>query len=98
MTALLRLRLLLSTDLAMPIRQHGAPLAGDVGASSAENADFIVCKILDLRFHALPDEITACHSSLGGEFGEWIDVVKDARSARAGAAGAGDPPQHPIHL
>ena len=45
------------------------------------------CKILDLRFHALPDEITACHSSLGGEFGEWIDVVKDASFARAGAAG-----------
>jgi hypothetical protein len=36
------------------------------------------CKILDLRFQALPDELTACHSSLGGEFGEWIDVVKDA--------------------
>ncbi len=36
-------------------------------------------KILDLRFQALPDEITACHSSLGGEFGEWIDVVKDAQ-------------------
>jgi hypothetical protein len=36
------------------------------------------CKILDLRFQALPDEITACHSSLGGEFGEGIDVVKDA--------------------
>jgi hypothetical protein len=35
-------------------------------------------KIRDLRFQALPDEITACHSSLGGEFGEWIDVVKDA--------------------
>jgi hypothetical protein len=32
-----------------------------------------------LRFQALPDEITTCHSSLGGEFGEWIDVVKDAR-------------------
>src|ERR1700730_12515311 len=38
----------------------------------------IICKILDLRFQALPDEITACYSSLGGEFGEWIDVVKDA--------------------
>ncbi len=36
------------------------------------------CKIRDVRFQALPDEITACHSSLGGEFGEWIDVVKDA--------------------
>jgi hypothetical protein len=36
-------------------------------------------KILDLRFQALPDEITACHSSLGGEFGEWLDVVKDAQ-------------------
>jgi hypothetical protein len=41
-----------------------------------------------LRFQALPDEITACHSSLGGEFGEWVDVVKDARRARAGKAGA----------
>jgi hypothetical protein len=30
-------------------------------------------------FQALPDEITACHSSLGGEFGEGIDVVKDAQ-------------------
>ncbi len=38
----------------------------------------LICKILDLRFRALSDEITACHSSLGGEFGEWIDVVKDA--------------------
>jgi hypothetical protein len=37
------------------------------------------CKMLDLRFQALPDEITACHSSLGGEFGEGIDVVKDAQ-------------------
>ena len=36
------------------------------------------CKIRDLRFPALPDDITACHSSLGGEFGEGIDVVKDA--------------------
>jgi hypothetical protein len=41
-----------------------------------------------LRFQALPDEITACHSSLGGEFGEWIDVVKDASFARAGASEA----------
>jgi hypothetical protein len=38
----------------------------------------LICKRLDLRFQTLPDEITACHSSLGGEFGEWIDVVKDA--------------------
>ncbi len=37
------------------------------------------CKILDLRFQAVPDEITPCHSSLGGEFGEGIDVVKDAQ-------------------
>ena len=36
------------------------------------------CKILDLRFQALPDEIATRHSSLGGEFGEWIDIVKDA--------------------
>src|SRR6202035_1570053 len=35
-------------------------------------ASAIDCKILDLRFHALPDEIIACHSSLGGEVGEWI--------------------------
>jgi hypothetical protein len=27
----------------------------------------------------VPDEITPCHSSLGGEFGEGIDVVKDAQ-------------------
>ncbi len=39
----------------------------------------ITCKILDLRFQAVPDEITPCHSSLGGEFGEGIDVVKDAQ-------------------
>jgi hypothetical protein len=39
----------------------------------------MICKILDLRFQALPDEITACHSSFGGEFDEWIDVVKDAQ-------------------
>jgi hypothetical protein len=51
----------------------------------------IMCKVLDLRFQALPDEITACHSSLGGEFGEWIDVVKDASFARAGAAGVVHP-------
>ncbi len=49
------------------------------------------CKILDLRFQALPDEITASHSSLLGEFGEWIDVVKDASCARAGEAGAVHP-------
>ena len=39
----------------------------------------MTCKILDLRFQAVPDEITPCHSSLGGEFGEGIDVVKDAQ-------------------
>ena len=49
------------------------------------------CKILDLSFQALPGEITASHSSLGGEFGEWIDVVKDASCARAGEAGAVHP-------
>jgi hypothetical protein len=38
----------------------------------------IKCKILDLRFQALPDDITACHSSLGGQFGERINSVKDA--------------------
>jgi hypothetical protein len=36
-------------------------------------------KILDLRFQALPDEIATRHSSHGGEFGEWIDIVKDAQ-------------------
>jgi hypothetical protein len=46
----------------------------------------ISCKILDLRFQALPDEITACHSSLGAKFGEWIDVVKDAQHRRASEA------------
>jgi hypothetical protein len=51
-------------------------------------------KRLDLRFQSLPQEIAARHSSLGGEFGEWIDVVKDASTvqspwiARAGGAGA----------
>jgi hypothetical protein len=39
----------------------------------------LFCEILDLRFQAVPDEITPCHSSLGGEFGEGIDVVKDAQ-------------------
>ena len=38
----------------------------------------MICEILDLSFQALPDEIKTCHSSLGGEFGERIDVVKDA--------------------
>ncbi|MGH6842334.1 MAG: hypothetical protein ACREDV_09635 [Methylocella sp.] len=32
-----------------------------------------------MSFQALPDEIAACHSFLGGEFGERIDVVKDAK-------------------
>jgi hypothetical protein len=36
------------------------------------------CKILDLRFQALPDEITACHSSLGGEFGESTSPIMPA--------------------
>ena len=58
---------------------------------ASESRARVKCKILDLRFHALPDEISACHSSLGGEFGEWIDVVKDASFARAGAAGAVHP-------
>ncbi len=58
------------------------------GEKGSRSRSLIKCKILDLRFQALPDEITACHSSLGGEFGEWIDVVKDASFARAGAAGA----------
>jgi hypothetical protein len=68
-------------------------------ASERDRPD--ICTILDLRFQALSDEITACHSSLGGEFGEWIDVVKDASQkgarrrrramARAGAADAPHP-------
>ncbi len=37
------------------------------------------CIIPDLRFQAVPDEITPCHSSLGGMIGEGIDVVKDAQ-------------------
>ena len=45
-------------------------------------ATHLICKILDLRFQALPDEITACNSSHGGEFGEWIDVVKDTKHRR----------------
>src|SRR3984893_17657841 len=53
-----------------------------------ERGECILCKILDLRFHALPDEIIACHSSLGGEFGEWIDVVQEARLPRARPTGA----------
>ncbi len=60
-----------------------------------------MCKILDLRFQALPDEIAACDSFLGGAFGEGIAVVKDAvgRSEEpsqatgdgTGSAGASDP-------
>ena len=57
-----------------------------------------MCRMVDLRFQALPDEITASHSSLGGEFGEWIDVVKDASCARPGEAGAVHPRQHRVHL
>jgi hypothetical protein len=51
------------------------------------------CKILDLRFQAVPDEITPCHSSLGGEFGEGIDVVKDAIFACAGGSRCEHPGQ-----
>jgi hypothetical protein len=38
----------------------------------------MTCKILDFRFQALPDEITACPSFLGAKFGERIDAGKDA--------------------
>jgi hypothetical protein len=44
----------------------------DFGQSRAEALGHINCKILDLRFQTLPDEITACHSSLGAKFGERI--------------------------
>jgi hypothetical protein len=33
-------------------------------------------KSLDLTWLTSPDEIPACHSSRGGEFGERIDSVK----------------------
>ena len=46
--------------------------------STRSVGDLIKCKSWDLRFQALPDEIATCHSSLGGEFGERIDSVKDA--------------------
>jgi hypothetical protein len=36
-------------------------------------------KRLDLRFQSLSREIAARHSSHGGEFGERIDPVKDAK-------------------
>jgi hypothetical protein len=51
---------------------------GIVAAKRIGRAGELICKRLDLRFQALPDEITARHSSLGAKFGEWIDVVKDA--------------------
>jgi hypothetical protein len=35
-------------------------------------------KSLDLTWLTSPNEIPACHSSRGGEFGERIDSVKDA--------------------
>jgi hypothetical protein len=34
------------------------------------------CKSWDLRFRALSREIVTCHSSLGGEFGERIDLSR----------------------
>ena len=49
------------------------------------------CKILDLSFgHCRIKSQLAIHH-LGGEFGERIDVVKDASFARAGVAGAVHP-------
>jgi hypothetical protein len=51
-------------------------LCGAEGAERGIGCGFAVltCKLLDLRFQSLPDEITAWHSSLGAKFGEWIDV------------------------
>jgi hypothetical protein len=43
------------------------------------------CKILDLRFQAVPDEITPCHSSLGGEFGEVDSMLSRTRTSLAPA-------------
>jgi hypothetical protein len=51
-----------------------------------------------LRFQALPDEITACHSSLGGEFGEWIDVVKDAQHRLCRRVRSSRPLQNRVRL
>jgi hypothetical protein len=36
-------------------------------------------KRLDLRFQPLSQEIAICHSLHGGQFGEQIDPVKDAK-------------------
>ena len=44
--------------------------------------------MLDLRFQALPDEITTCHSSLGGEFGEVDSML--SRMHSTGSAGASE--------
>jgi len=38
----------------------------------------IICKILNLSFQSLTRDIATRHASLGGEFGERIDSVKDA--------------------
>jgi len=51
----------------MPIRRRGAPLAGDIGAPSAENADFIVIQThLSLGLAAALPQL-ARPSSLRGE-------------------------------
>jgi hypothetical protein len=46
---------------------------------------------IGFEISAPPLEIADRHSSLGGEFGERIDPVKDASFARAGEAGATHP-------
>jgi hypothetical protein len=38
-----------------------------------------ICRRWDLRFQAQSGEIATCHSSPGGEFGERIGPVKDAK-------------------
>ena len=45
------------------------------------SCDGLACRSLS-RNRIEPEScnsITACHSSLGGDFGEWIDIVKDAQ-------------------
>src|SRR5271166_2249090 len=46
------------------------------------------CKCWDLRFLAPSREVATFHSSLGGECGERVDSVKDARSSRRGDCSA----------
>src|ERR1700719_4027565 len=54
-------------------RLHGRARAGEPCHAAWQTfhatagARRVKCKILDSRFRAVPDEITPCHSSLGGE-------------------------------